>query len=229
MTTTAAPVSRGLVWSAALRRGLVDGTKRGTDVAFAFVMLLVLLPVLFLVAVAVRLTSPGPALFRQVRIGLQGKPFTVLKFRTMVAGADQRVHQEYVTRLLLDQTPPDGGEDGVFKLVADPRVTRLGGWLRRSSLDELPQLLNVVVGSMSLVGPRPALPYEVELFEPRHLARHDVRPGITGLWQVSGRSSLPMREALDLDLQYLDRRSTRLDLSILAKTVTVVLLQSVAQ
>ncbi len=206
-----------------------NAAKRGIDLVVSLLLLTATVPLLAVLAFAVRLTSPGPALFRQVRVGRGGKHFVVLKFRTMVSGADQRVHQDYVTHLLLDETPPDGGEAGVFKLVDDPRVTRVGRWLRQSSLDELPQLINVLTGSMSLVGPRPALPYEVALFEPRHLSRHLVRPGITGLWQVSGRSALSMRDALDLDLQYVQRHNSLLDLSILARTVPVVLMRSVAR
>lgn len=197
-------------------------TKRALDVVVAAPALLVLAPAMAAIALLVRLTSPGPALFKQARVGLDGREFVVWKFRTMRAGADDRVHRAYVRRLLTEERPPDGGTPGVYKLAADPRVTPVGAWLRRTSLDELPQLWNVLRGEMSLVGPRPALPWEVELYEPRYHERFAVRPGMTGLWQVSGRSHLGMRDALDLDVEYVRRRSLGLDLRILARTVAVV-------
>jgi lipopolysaccharide/colanic/teichoic acid biosynthesis glycosyltransferase len=145
------------------------------------------------------------------------------KFRTMRAGSSDAVHREYVRRLLTDERPPVGGAKGLYKLEADHRVTRVGRILRRTSIDELPQLWNVVRGDMSLVGPRPALPYEAELFNATHRERFLVPPGLTGLWQVSGRSKLPMRAGLDLDVEYVRRQSFRLDLLILLRTVPAVL------
>lgn len=196
--------------------------KRALDVSVAAIGLVVGLPGLVLIALAVRRT-PGPVLFRQTRVGRGGRTFRMLKFRTMHAGTDDRVHRDYVTRLLREESPPAGRVRGLYKLEDDRRVTRVGAWLRRTSLDELPQLWNVLRGEMSLVGPRPALPYEVELYEPPHRERLTVRPGITGLWQVSGRSQLSMRQALDLDVEYVRRRGLGLDLWILARTVPVVL------
>jgi lipopolysaccharide/colanic/teichoic acid biosynthesis glycosyltransferase len=196
--------------------------KRALDIVGAAVLLVVLSPVLIPVALAVRLTSRGPAIFRQQRVGKDEIPFTCLKFRTMEVGNDDGEHRTYVTRLLTEEEPPEGGDPGVYKLTHDPRITPVGRWLRTSSLDELPQLVNVLRGEMSLVGPRPSLPWEVELFEPRFRARSSVPPGITGLWQVSGRSRLSYREALELDLEYVRTHSLRTDLSILARTVLVV-------
>ena len=192
--------------------------KRMLDVVGSSLILLVLLPVLLLIAVAVRATSPGPALFRQARVGMHGRPFVMLKFRSMRADSSDEAHRAYVTALLTEEAPPDGGVAGVYKLAHDSRVTRLGALLRRTSLDELPQLLNVLRGDMSLVGPRPALAWEVQLYEEAHRRRLDVPPGLTGLWQVSGRSTLTLREALDLDVQYAERCSWSLDLRILRLT-----------
>jgi lipopolysaccharide/colanic/teichoic acid biosynthesis glycosyltransferase len=204
-------------------RHRVPRTKRLLDVILCAVGLLVLFPVLVGIALAVRLTSRGPALFRQERLGLGARPFTCLKFRTMYVDAPDALHREYVTRLLTEAAPPSGGIGGLFKLEHDPRVTPIGRWLRRTSLDELPQLVNVLRGDMSLVGPRPALAWETELYRPEEHRRFEVLPGITGLWQVSGRSRLSMREALALDVEYVRRRSLTLDLWILARTIPTVL------
>jgi lipopolysaccharide/colanic/teichoic acid biosynthesis glycosyltransferase len=167
-------------------------------------------------------TSHGGPVFRQVRVGRDEETFVMYKFRTMYAGCDDRVHRELVRRVLLGSPPPVGTR-GLCKLVNDPRVTRVGRVLRKCSLDELPQLLNVLRGDMALVGPRPVLPWEAVLLKPEHRGRFAVRPGITGLWQVSGRSRLTMTEALDLDLEYVRTRSFWLDLRILLRTVPVVL------
>jgi lipopolysaccharide/colanic/teichoic acid biosynthesis glycosyltransferase len=188
-------------------------------VVVATVLLVVLSPLLLVIALLVRVSSPGPALFRQTRLGHRERPFTVLKFRTMWVGGDHSAHRRYVAQLLTEPAPPFGGRPGLYKLADDPRVTPIGSLLRRTSLDELPQLVNVVRGEMSLVGPRPVLPWEAELFEPRHRARFLVRPGITGLWQVSGRNRVTMRQALDLDLRYVETRSLALDLSIIWRTI----------
>ena len=197
--------------------------KRTIDVSLATVAIVALAPFLAAIALVVRLTSRGPALFKQERVGLGQRPFTVYKFRSMVADNDENEHRRYVTALLTCEEPPDGGEPGVFKIVSDPRVTKVGRFLRRTSLDELPQLFNVLRGDMSLVGPRPALPWEVELYEERHLRRFQVLPGVTGLWQVSGRSHIGMRDALELDLNYVEERSLALDVRILIRTIPSVL------
>jgi lipopolysaccharide/colanic/teichoic acid biosynthesis glycosyltransferase len=141
----------------------------------------------------------------------------------MYVDSDDRLHRDYVRQLLEDPPTAPRGPDGLYKLVDDPRITPVGRWLRRASLDELPQLVNVLRGEMSLVGPRPVLPWEAALFGPRHSARFQVSPGITGLWQISGRNRLTMTQALDLDVEYVERQCLRLDLAILIRTIPVVL------
>lgn len=200
-----------------------------TEAVAALLLLLLLTPVLAAVAVAVKLSSPGPVLFRQERLGLHRRRFRLIKFRTMIDGNSDEIHRRYIRRLLTEDTPPDGGQRGVYKLTADPRVTRVGSFLRRTSLDELPQLWNVVRGELSLVGPRPVLAWEAELFPDGAEKRFTVRPGITGLWQVSGRSTVDYRAALELDVRYAQTKSLWLDLWILARTVRVVLDRSVAR
>ena len=189
--------------------------KRVVDVAVALVLLVLLSPLLLLIAVAVRCETPGPALFRQDRYGRGLWPFVVLKFRTMHDGVSPELHRRYIAHLAA------GGEDlagSLKKLTRDPRVTRVGAFLRRTSLDELPQLINVVRGEMSLVGPRPAVPYELVHYAPEHYARFDVRPGLTGLWQVSGRSEVGFLEMLDLDAEYARTNGPKLDAVIVMRT-----------
>lgn len=191
--------------------------KGGMDRAVAAVALVLLLPVLLAVGLAVRLDSPGPVLFRQERVGINGRSFTIFKFRSMVVDADRQV----------EALRADNISDGLlFKLREDPRVTRVGRLLRRLSLDELPQLVNVLTGSMSLVGPRPPLPAEVAGYDSSVRRRLLVKPGLTGLWQVSGRSDLPWDEAVRLDLRYVENWSLVLDLLILWRTGRAVLRQS---
>ncbi len=195
-------------------------TKRVLDVLVAGTALVLAAPVLLVLALLVRTTSAGPVLFRQVRVGRDGTTFRMLKFRTMRHGCDDAVHRAYVGQLLADRAE---SHDGLYKLADDPRVTRVGGVLRRLSLDELPQLVNVLRGEMSLVGPRPALPFEAELFPDWARARYRVAPGLTGLWQVSGRNRLTMLDGLRLDVEYVERRGLTLDLLILARTLPAVL------
>jgi lipopolysaccharide/colanic/teichoic acid biosynthesis glycosyltransferase len=200
-------------------------SKRVLDVVLASTLLIVASPLLAVVALAVRLTSRGPALFRQTRLGRGRQPFTLYKFRTMRSGCADDVHREYVNQLLTLDRPPAGGPGGLYKLEQDTRITPVGRLLRRTSIDELPQLINVIRGDMSLVGPRPALPWEAELIasSSTHAERFRVSPGLTGLWQVSGRNALTMRQGLDLDVEYVHRQSFSLDLAILLRTVPVVL------
>jgi lipopolysaccharide/colanic/teichoic acid biosynthesis glycosyltransferase len=199
-----------------------DVAKRALDIILTTILLLILTPVLVAVAIAVAVSSSGPVLFRQERLGRNREGFVMLKFRSMLDGSDDGIHREFVTNMFW--TNGDGADGGeLHKLTGDPRVTAVGRILRRLSLDELPQLFNVLAGHMSLVGPRPALPWEVELYQARHLIRFDVKPGMTGLWQVSGRSTLTMAQALDLDAEYVERRSVGLDLLILLRTMPVVL------
>ena len=143
----------------------------------------------------------------------------MLKLRTMCVDNDDKIHRDYVTKLLCDDQPPVGGRNGLFKLDGDPRVTRLGKWLRRTSLDELPQLLNVLKGEMSLVGPRPVLPWEGTMIREQYEQRFIVKPGITGLWQIRGRSRLSMREGFELDIEYARTRCLALDINILVGTL----------
>ncbi len=188
--------------------------KSAFDRTVAVVALVALLPLLAGIALMIRLTDPGPALFRQTRVGKGGRLFTVYKFRTMVAEAETR------KAALMALNESDGL---LFKIRRDPRVTRTGGWLRRYSLDELPQFINVLIGDMSLVGPRPALPSETDSYRDHVRRRLAVKPGITGLWQVSGRSDLPWEEAVRLDLRYVENWSFVLDLQILWKTWSAVM------
>ena len=199
----------------------MDRAKRLMDLLLAGALLVVLAPVMLVIAIVVRATSPGPALFRQDRVGYRKQPFPMLKFRSMQDKCDDTLHREYVTNMLAGGEAADEG--GVYKLVDDPRITRVGHLLRRTSLDELPQLINVVRGEMSLVGPRPILAWEADLLGPAYDDRFDVKPGITGLWQVEGRNRLTMQEAVQLDLEYVKRRSTFLDLRILLMTIPTAL------
>lgn len=204
-------------------------TTRLIDIVGASVLLVVLAPLMVLVAVLVRTTSHGPALFRQSRVGYQRHPFTMLKFRSMYENCSDEVHRDFVSRMLRGQDPRKTAGDGIYKLEGDCRITPLGRFLRATSLDELPQLINVVRGEMGLVGPRPALAWEVELYLPHHHERFDVKPGITGLWQVSGRNRLTITDALELDVEYARRRSVGLDLWILTRTLPAVLSQGAAR
>jgi lipopolysaccharide/colanic/teichoic acid biosynthesis glycosyltransferase len=202
--------------------------KRLIDLALGSFAFTLALPILVVAAVAVRVSSRGPILFRQRRVGLAGKTFTMWKLRTMYAGtdSDDAAHRAYV-RSMFTQNATADARKGLHKLD-DDRVTRVGRLLRRTSIDELPQLFNVLRGEMSLVGPRPALPWEVELFAPYDRLRSLVKPGITGLWQVSGRSRLTMRDALELDCAYARQRSLLLDIKILLKTIPVLIQQDAA-
>ncbi len=188
--------------------------KEVFDRVGAALALVVLAPVFLAVAVAVTLDSRGPVFFRQTRVGRDGRPFSMVKFRTMVTGAE---------RLKADLEHRNEAHGLLFKLRTDPRVTRVGRWLRRYSVDELPQIVNVLRGQMSMVGPRPPLPREVEMYEGHVSRRLLVKPGITGLWQVSGRSDLPWDEAVRLDLYYVDHWSPTMDLTIIAKTFSAVI------
>jgi lipopolysaccharide/colanic/teichoic acid biosynthesis glycosyltransferase len=199
-----------------LHRVRVQTIDAAVDVAHRLVALLslvILLPFLVGIALAVMIDSRGPVLFRQVRVGRDGREFVILKFRTM------RTDAESVLAQLLHLNETDGL---LFKMRNDPRISRVGHWLRRFSLDELPQLWNVARGDMALVGPRPPLPKEVAEYDARIWRRLDVKPGLTGLWQVSGRSDLPWNESIRLDLHYVERRSVWLDLQILGRTVGAV-------
>ena len=204
--------------------------KRSLDVLVAGMLLILLVPVLATCALLVKRGSPGPILFRQQRVGWGGEVFTFLKFRSMYADADPSLHRAYVTALIKGQAELHEHRDGsMYKLVHDPRITPIGHFLRRTSLDELPQLWNVLRGEMSLVGPRPPIPYEVEEYGPIELARLTVKPGLTGLWQVSGRSRTTFAEMVALDLTYIREQSFLMDMRILLRTVPTILGRSGAQ
>ncbi len=206
------------------RLPMYDVIKRMLDIACSLALLAMLLPLLLLLAALVKLTSAGPVFFRQTRIGLNAKPFTMLKFRTMHVNADHAVHQKYVSWFIKSSAQvPEAGKDTLFKIANDPRVTPVGRILRKTSFDELPQLWNVVRGDMSLVGPRPPLHYEVEQYAPWHHRRVlEAKPGITGLWQVSGRSRTTFDEMVRLDLRYAKTRSLWTDIKILLATPAAV-------
>jgi lipopolysaccharide/colanic/teichoic acid biosynthesis glycosyltransferase len=200
--------------------------KRVIDVVGSAAALLVCLPLLYLISFAIKLTSEGPVLFKQRRVGQYGKRFTLLKFRSMKKGNDNSAHKEFVTRMIKsDETlvPVEAEGEVVFKIVNDSRITGIGKFLRKFSLDELPQFYNVLRGDMSLVGPRPPLLYELKAYEPWHRRRIlDFKPGITGLWQVSARSTVAFDEMVRLDLQYAASWSPWLDIKILWRTPYVV-------
>lgn len=209
--------------STAARAGavLAPAAGRTLDFVIALVALVVLAPLLVIVALAVRLDSDGPAIFRQRRVGRDLRPFVLYKFRTMRTGVDTQPHRAYVEALISAEQRSENGS--LYKLSVDDRVTKLGRVLRSWSLDELPQLLNVLRGQMALVGPRPVIPYEVELYPESYLRRFAVKPGLTGLWQVSGRNLRTYHEMVCCDIEYAEQRSLPLDLKILIKTVPVVL------
>jgi lipopolysaccharide/colanic/teichoic acid biosynthesis glycosyltransferase len=198
--------------------------KRAFDVSLASVILLLASPVLLLAALAIWLFDGRPLLFRQTRIGLHGEPFELLKFRTMGPLSSDATHREYVRKWIKDNAAAaDRNGKSVFKLSSDDRVTPVGRWLRRFSIDELPQLFNVLRGEMSLIGPRPALPYEIDLYQDWHHRRLEAPPGITGLWQVSGRNHLSFEDMVRLDIKYIEDWSLGRDLAILLRTVPAIL------
>src|SRR5579872_718569 len=191
--------------------------KRTLDTALVLMTLPVVLPLMILIGVGIRVVSAGPVLFRQQRVGHLGKPFTCLKFRTMAVNADTTVHQGHLGQLM-------GADVPMVKMdqKGDPRLIRFGVLLRSSGLDELPQLLNVLRGEMSLVGPRPCVPYECEAYEPWHRGRFEAVPGLTGLWQVSGKNRTTFEEMVLLDIEYAKRLSLCLDLEIILKTLPAI-------
>ena len=201
--------------------------KRSMDIVGSFFAVLLACPLLLAIAATIKLTSRGPALFRQQRVGKHGRLFTLLKFRSMYTDCDHAVHQKYVTSLITGEPAAETPQDtrsAVFKLTHDPRITAFGRFLRKTSLDELPQLFNVLAGDMSLVGPRPAIPYEVECYGLWHRERLlAVKPGITGLWQVAGRSRTLFSEMVRLDLLYARSWSLWLDIKILMRTPRAVI------
>jgi len=205
---------------------LFAGIKRIMDTVGSTLALLLFSPLLLLIALAIKLTSKGPVFFRQKRVGQYGEEFVFLKFRSMYVNNDASVHKAYVKQLIAGSAqshPANGNGNGVYKLTRDSRVTRVGGFLRRTSLDELPQFINVLKGEMSLVGPRPAIAYEVEAYDIWHRRRVlEAKPGITGLWQVNGRSRIKFDDMVRLDLRYAKTWSPWMDLKILLRTPVAV-------
>jgi len=207
--------------------------RRCLDLVAASALILIFLPVMIAIAVAVRLDSRGPAMFRQRRVGYRERQFTVYKFRSMRLDADEERHRQYISALIgtddaakaqAEADAENGGEgETLYKLAVDDRITPVGRRIRSWSVDELPQLFNVVLGDMSLVGPRPAIPYEVESYPAWYSKRFAVKPGLTGLWQVSGRNQRTYEEMVSLDIDYAENRSFLGDLAILAKTPRAVL------
>ncbi|HZT97541.1 MAG TPA: sugar transferase [Chloroflexota bacterium] len=192
--------------------------QRVLDLAGSALLLMLFAPLFGVVALLVKVTSAGPILFRQERLGAAGRRFMCLKFRTMHANVDSAPHREYFRRYMEGQAAP-GEPTNLFKLRNDSRITPVGRVLRRLGLDELPQLINVTMGDMSLVGPRPPLEYEVEHYSLRHLRRLSVKPGITGLWQIRGRDVVDFETMVDMDIEYIENQSLWLDLIILFRTV----------
>ena len=232
----------GLPEFASRGRGASLALKQAVDFGFAAFTLILTSPLFLIAAVLIKGTSPGPVFFVQERVGRGGRPFRCYKFRTMKHNADDGPHREFARNFIRgtaasapeaaaehDYGNGNGNGNGsgngrngaVYKMTRDPRITRIGQLLRRTSLDELPQILNVLRGDMSLVGPRPPVLYELEHYQDWHKCRLTAKPGITGLWQVSGRSSVPFDEMVQLDLYYIDHRSTLLDLWIMARTLPV--------
>lgn len=202
-------------------------TKRAMDIVGSLLALLLFSPIFLLVPLIIKLTSDGPVFFRQRRMGQYGKSFVFLKFRSMYVNNDAAAHKEYVQQLIAGKANTQTGEngEGVYKLTKDPRITTVGAWLRKTSMDELPQFLNVLNGEMSLVGPRPPVPYEVEAYDIWHRRRLlEAKPGITGLWQVCGRSRVKFDDMVRLDLQYARTWSPWMDIKILARTPGAVVL-----
>ncbi len=227
---TDAPSAAALRRAAAESQSIYCLAKRAFDVALASVLLVLLAPLMALIALAVVLDSRGPALFVQQRVRGDQSPWTrhperntfrFYKFRTMVHHADPAIHQEYMRRLIHGDAEKTGD---LYKLTNDPRITRVGHWLRKTSLDELPQLVNILRGEMTFVGPRPAIPYEVAHYKPEYAERFSVTQGLTGLWQIMGRNELSFDEMMALDVRYARTRSFLGDLRILLSTVPVVLI-----
>jgi exopolysaccharide biosynthesis polyprenyl glycosylphosphotransferase len=201
------------------------GTKRISDIAIASLSLALLSPLWLLIALLIKVDSKGAVFYSQERVGMDGRIFLVYKFRTMRTDADSEIHREYQRKFIAGHAEANVGDDKrpAYKLQNDPRITRVGRVLRRLSLDEVPQLFNVLRGEMSVVGPRPPIPYEVEAYELRHRKRLDMKPGLTGLWQVSGRNRLPFEEMVKLDLLYIENWSLLSDLKIILRTALVMI------
>jgi len=202
---------------------LFNKIKHGLDALMALLIFVLLSPLFLLISVAIKLNSKGSVFYRDQAVGKNGRIFTMYKFRSMRENNGSDIHKKYVTKLIKGEISNENSKDQPLKITNDPRVTTVGKLLRKLSLDELPQLINVLKGEMSLVGPRPCLPYEYEIYQNWHKKRSSVRPGITGLWQVAGRSAVTFEDMILLDLYYIYNRGLSLDFSILYETIFAVL------
>src|SRR2546425_272388 len=199
-------------------------TKRILDIIFTLLILIPLCIVIVIVAVLIRLDSAGPIFFRQKRVGQNGVEFNILKFRSMYVNSDDLRHREAITKYMNGQKLGESiNGDLSYKLVDDPRVTRVGRFMRKTSIDELPQFINVLRGEMTLVGPRPPLPYEIEEYDLHDWIRLSGRPGLTGTWQIYGRSRVPFKQMVEMDIEYLEQQSILQDLKLIALTLPVML------
>jgi lipopolysaccharide/colanic/teichoic acid biosynthesis glycosyltransferase len=207
--------------------------KRSIDVVGALFGLILLLPIILIITLAIKVSSPGPIIFKQIRLGMKGVRFPFYKFRSMYANTNDQIHREYIANLIegrLEKINQGDGKNPFFKMKSDSRVTRVGKILRKSSLDELPQFFNVLKGEMSLVGPRPPIPYELERYQPWHLRRIlEMKPGITGLWQVNGRHDVTFEERIQYDLNYINGWNFWMDLRIILKTIPALVKMAGAQ
>ncbi len=192
--------------------------KRALDIVVALGLIVFFAPLMLLISIGIRISSPGPILYRQIRIGKDGKPFRMLKFRSMQVRNNPDLHKEYVQMLIQQNTEPRALGKTSVKMIGDSRITGVGKYLRKFSLDELPQFFNVLKGEMSLVGPRPPLPYEYEVYQDWHKQRLNVSPGITGLWQVRAHNTVAFDDMVRLDIEYMQTMNLWLDLKIMALT-----------
>jgi lipopolysaccharide/colanic/teichoic acid biosynthesis glycosyltransferase len=223
----------GSLYTAQQQKDFYFACKRGLDIIGSAALLIVLSPIFLVLAILIKLDSPGPVFFKQERIGSKRRsnengtywemvPFKILKFRSMTDKADSSLHQAYMRAFIknneAEMSELQGAQTEVRKLVSDPRVTRVGKFIRKTSLDELPQLWNVLVGDISLVGPRPALQYEVDMYEAWHHRRLETVPGVSGLWQVTARSSANFDEMVSLDIEYIEQQSFWMDIKIIIQT-----------
>ncbi|RKX69902.1 undecaprenyl-phosphate glucose phosphotransferase, partial [candidate division TA06 bacterium] len=192
--------------------------KRIFDILISFFCIIMLSPLMILISYLIKLNSKGPVIFKQERVGKDGKPFVMYKFRSMFSDSRHITHKQYIEKFILEQN-----DDSVYKINGDPRITKIGRILRETSLDELPQLLNVLKGNMSIIGPRPAIGYEVSIYRDWHKKRLRVKPGITGFWQINGRSKVKFDDMVILDIYYIENWSLLLDFIILLKTIPVVI------
>ncbi len=200
--------------------------KRFFDVVAAFAVLVLGFPFFLAIGLLIKLTSRGPVFYKQKRVGENGEIFFLYKFRSMRIGNDDSIHREFAQNYIQGQTfqtELDGKTDNLYKIINDPRVTAVGGFLRKTSLDELPQFINILKGQMTIVGPRPPVEYEYDHYDEWHKLRLKVRPGLTGLWQVSGRSTVPFHEMVMLDLYYIEHWTLMMDINIMIKTIPVML------